>query len=246
MSSDRVDQLDNAAEVFYRRLMSKVDDHGLYDARPSMLRSSLYPLRADRVREADISRWMAACQKAGLIALYSHDGKPYLAMLDTRWEARSKPKWPLPPENICKQPETPVPVVVVGVVVEDGGGNARKRATPAQRKTSIPEGFGISDRVREWAHEKGYANLDVHLDAFVRKSKAKGYAYIDWDLAFMEAIREDWAKVRGGRGGMAPPPEVAVPKGPDPELERLKRESQNATAMPASVREFAQRIKVKA
>jgi hypothetical protein len=96
LSSDRVDQLDPPAEVFYRRLMSKVDDHGLFDGRASILRSSLYPLRVDRVREADISRWIAACEKAGLIALYQHDGKPYLQMLDTRWQTRSEAKYPLP------------------------------------------------------------------------------------------------------------------------------------------------------
>ena len=37
------------------------------------------------------------------------------------------------------------------------------------------------------------------------------YRYADWDLAFMEAVREDWAKLRGnGRTGPAP---VAVPDG---------------------------------
>src|SRR5687768_8022510 len=117
LTSDRVDSLDAAAEVFYRRLMSKVDDHGLYDARPSILRSSLFPLRVDRVREADISRWIAACEKAGLIVLYAHDGKPYLQMLDTRWAARSEPKYPLPATaNNCTQPPADAPVFV-GVVV---------------------------------------------------------------------------------------------------------------------------------
>jgi hypothetical protein len=107
LTSERVDQLDPAAEVFYRRLMSKVDDHGLYDARPSILRTSLYPLRVDRVREADISRSLAACQSAGLIALYQHDGKPYLQMLDTRWQARSEAKYPLPAEANGEQPKAP-------------------------------------------------------------------------------------------------------------------------------------------
>lgn len=116
LSSDRIELLDFPAEVFYRRLMSKVDDYGLYDARPSILRTSLYPLRVDRVREADIARWIAACEKAGVIALYDHGGKPYLQMLDTRWQARSEPKWPLPPwgkgerpppaESSCKQPDS--------------------------------------------------------------------------------------------------------------------------------------------
>lgn len=106
LTSDRIDQLDAPAEVFYRRLMSKVDDHGLFDGRTSILRTSLYPLRVDRVREADITRWIAACEKAGLIALYQHDGKPYLQMLDTKWQARSEAKYPLPPASGGEQLKT--------------------------------------------------------------------------------------------------------------------------------------------
>jgi hypothetical protein len=198
--------------VFYRRLMSKVDDHGLYDARPSILRTSLYPLRVDRVREADIARWIAACEKAGVIALYQHDGKPYLQMRDTRWQARSEPKYPLPTDNGCAQVLASAPVVGVVVGIEDGGGIARKRATPAAKKVPIPEDFAVSDRVKAWAEENGYGALGAHLDAFERKCKAKSYAYADWDAAFMEAIREDWAKLRGrSPTGAAPPPDIRKP-----------------------------------
>lgn len=117
LTSERIDQLDAPAEVFYRRLMSKVDDYGLFDARPAILRASLYPLRLDRVREADIARWIAACEKAGVIALYEHGGKPYLQMRDTNWQVRSEPKHPPPPwhkgarkkapDSKCKQPLAP-------------------------------------------------------------------------------------------------------------------------------------------
>jgi hypothetical protein len=114
LTSDRVDQLDWPAEVFYRRLLSKVDDHGLYDARPSVLRAALYPLRIDRVREADISRWIAECVKAGLIVLYrAADDKQYMKVLDTRWQVRSDPKFPVPTtdqliaiDNNCAQLDT--------------------------------------------------------------------------------------------------------------------------------------------
>lgn len=213
LTSDRIDQLDANAEVFYRRLMSKVDDHGLYDARPSILRASLYPLRVDRVREADISRWIAACEKAGLLALYVHEGKPYMQMLDTRWQARSEPKYPIPTANGREQVRATALVVGVGVgdVNEGGDGIARKRTTSPRvksSKTEIPDGFGVSERVKAWATENGFARLGEHLDAFVRKCKAKDYRYVDWDSAFMEAIREDWAKLRGRTAaGSAPPPE---------------------------------------
>jgi len=69
-------------------------------------------------------------------------------------------------------------------------------ASKRRRKTTLPDDFCISDRVREWAGERGFNRLDEHLDAFKRKAIAKGYAYASWDDAFMEAIREDWAKLR--------------------------------------------------
>lgn len=112
LSSDRVEKLDYPAEVFYRRLLSKVDDHGLFDARPAVLRAALFPLRLDRVREADISRWLVACQTAGLILFYEAEGRPYIKALDTRWQVRSEPKYPLPPEgslsppSVCEQLQT--------------------------------------------------------------------------------------------------------------------------------------------
>ena len=239
LTSDRVETLEPPAEVFYRRLMSKVDDHGLYDARPSILRPSLYPLRIDRVREADISRWIAACEKAGLIALYQHDGKPYLQMLDTRWTARSEPKFPLRTvENTCSQPGTPVPVVVVGVVVEDGDGKRASATRTQSKKKPLPEDFAVSERVKAWAAEGGFGQLEQHLDAFKRKATAKAYAYADWDAAFMEAIREDWAKLRGrGVNGAAPPAESRPIVGPDPALRKLDRDAALTGPPPTHIRE---------
>lgn len=196
LTSEAVDTLDPPSEVFYRRLMSKVDDHGLYDARPAILKSHLYPLRHDRVREADISRWMAACQKAGLIVLYAHDGKPYLQMLKTKWKARSEPKYPIPGSaSNCAQLQTiaPLDVVVDVVVDEDVVVGPRKRGK--QPKVQMPKDFGVSDRVRKWAAEKGYDRLQERLEHFKGKALANGYAYADWDEAFMGAIRDDWAKL---------------------------------------------------
>lgn len=65
------------------------------------------------------------------------------------------------------------------------------------RKTAIPENFGISQRVIVWAQENEFEYLDEHLAAFKRKVAANGYTYVDWDSAFMEAIRSDWAKING-------------------------------------------------
>lgn len=71
---------DSDCECFFYRLLHKVDAFGRTEASPDLLRSRCYPLRVDRVRMADISRWIAACEKAGLIALYQSDSKKALVI----------------------------------------------------------------------------------------------------------------------------------------------------------------------
>ncbi|MDR6389190.1 hypothetical protein [Paraburkholderia phenoliruptrix] len=75
---------------------------------------------------------------------------------------------------------------------------------PKSRKTAMPEDFSVSDRVESWAVENGYEFLDEHLASFRRKVAANGYKYVDWDSAFMEAIRGDWAKINGRPKGNTP------------------------------------------
>lgn len=96
LTSGRVAALSWEEEVFYRRLMSVADDYGLYDARPPILRSALYPLQLDKMSECNIQRCLSACEAAGLILLYSHAGKPYLMILGFGQQGKTSPKWPLP------------------------------------------------------------------------------------------------------------------------------------------------------
>lgn len=122
LDSDRVDALSSDAEVFYRRLMSKVDDHGLFDARLNILIASLYPLRRG-MSESTCLQLLAECVDAKLVVVYQVGGKPYLQMLDTRWQTRSKPKFPLPEEAAsvinCKQLLASVYLDVFGFVFGD-------------------------------------------------------------------------------------------------------------------------------
>ena len=61
--------------------------------------------------------------------------------------------------------------------------------------TTLPKDFCISERVSLWAEKKGFRYIEEHLESFKNRSLAKGYKYIDWDAAFMEAIRTNWAKI---------------------------------------------------
>jgi hypothetical protein len=74
---------------------------------------------------------------------------------------------------------------------------ARTRKAP---KSVIPDAFAVSERVTAWAAAKGFGDLDAHLEHFVGKAKAQGYTYADWEQAFMNAIRDDWARLRTSPG----------------------------------------------
>jgi len=64
-----------------------------------------------------------------------------------------------------------------------------------QLKTPIPYNFTVSKRVIKWANEKGYRDLNKHLDNFILVAQSNNYKYTDWDAAFMRAIKDNWAKV---------------------------------------------------
>jgi hypothetical protein len=69
------------------------------------------------------------------------------------------------------------------------------KVSQGKKEAPIPDNFSVSERVIKWANEKGYRDLDKHLEHFVILAQAKGYTYTDWDAAFMNAIRNNWAKV---------------------------------------------------
>lgn len=241
LTSERVEQLDFAAEVFYRRLMNKVDDHGLYDARPSILRSSLYPLRVDRVREADIARWIATCEKAGVIALYVHGGKPYLQMLDTRWTARSEAKFPPPPwgkdaphatENSCAQEQTPVPVFGDGDVVEDDK-KARSRVSPPDGVTDVVWKDFLAIR-----RAKRAPMTPTALAGIQREAERAG---ITLQKAIEVCCERGWQGFKAewvlGDKGVTGSVTVPSAKGPDPALQKLYEDDKKAAPIPPNIRE---------
>jgi uncharacterized protein YdaU (DUF1376 family) len=71
---------------------------------------------------------------------------------------------------------------------------ARVRAKPPS-PTPLPADFAISDRVKAWAEEKGHDRLQERFEWFVSYVRASGKRYVDWDDAFMNSVRGNWAKL---------------------------------------------------
>lgn len=195
LSSEAVSALSWAEEVFYRRLMSIVDDYGRHEANPQLIRARCYPLQTDAVKAKDVTAWMESCQAAGILTLYSSAGKNYLQINKFQQQTRTASKCPAPDSECSQMISNEHLVVVVSEGVSEGVVDAPRKRGGKQSKVAMPADFGISDRVKTWAAEKGWLRLEEHLDCFKRKCAANGYRYVDWDAAFMEAIRGDWAKL---------------------------------------------------
>lgn len=137
LTSERVDLLDAEGEVFYRRLMSVVDDFGRYTAHSSLLIAALYPLRVKDVTEEQIEARLAACVAAKLVLVYTVDGKRYLQLLDFNQQKRAeRSKCPEPPsgraadaQQVLSVGEHPLAPVHLGEGVVGGEGVGEVGAT---------------------------------------------------------------------------------------------------------------------
>ena len=141
LTSVPVNSLSPGAELFYRRLMSVVDDYGRYYSNPAILRPALYPLRLKLVSEDDIVGWLLECTKQvhkdtrePLVLAYQADGKDCLQITKFKQQAKAKAKFPPPPQPLTEpytsraprvngsDTDRAPPVHLGGVVVEGGVG----------------------------------------------------------------------------------------------------------------------------
>ncbi|MFZ4791830.1 MAG: hypothetical protein ACOYMW_13235 [Candidatus Competibacteraceae bacterium] len=106
-------------------------------------------------------------------------------------ESAQAPNAPAPtaaPSAPCAEP-TPTATAATKAKVKE-------RAHAPSAKTSLPADFTITPELQAWADQKGYGDLNAHLDRFKDKAQAKGYQYTDWNAAFRNAVRDDWAGLR--------------------------------------------------
>ncbi len=162
LTSPRIAKLGWAEEVFYRRLMSVVDDYGRYYADPGMLRAACYPRQLSKVADSDIGKWTRDLAKAGLVRVYpASDGESYLELLDFRQQVRAKSsKFPDPLSTCVADAKHPLANVYLDVVVGEGVSvgvdeGARKLMEPTDEHRSQATALGI-DCVVEFAKYRDY------------------------------------------------------------------------------------------
>lgn len=130
IESEPVNDLTWQGEVFWRRLLNRVDDFGRFSAHPELLRASLFPLQLVKVSAQDIDRLLVECEEKGLLYTYTVGAKRLLVM--NKWEqGRAKEsKYPEPPEYICQRMQT--------YVYKRGHMSPTPTPTPIPTHTPIP------------------------------------------------------------------------------------------------------------
>jgi hypothetical protein len=221
LTSERVAKLGWAEEVFYRRLMSVVDDFGRYYATPMLLRAACYPLMLDKVSDADVGKWLAKCAEAALVSVYpAQDGKRYLQMVDFRQQVRAKDsKFPqmisecVAGDSTCAADAKQVPAdahLVVDVSVDEGEGRADTRK-PA-KGSRLPDDWTLPD---DWKLEaEAIARTDGFSLNVVRESlkfrdfwlakAGKDGSKLDWRATWRGWIRRAGEYAPKSNGAEAP------------------------------------------
>lgn len=238
LSSERVALLGWPEEVFYRRLLSIVDDYGRYEANHQLLRSRCYPLQVDDVRVADISRWMAACQKAGLILVFAVHGKQYLEVCDFGQQKRTDSKYPDPKDADSSCDHLPanvhLGVSVFGVVSGVVSSSPRGDALFDEFWKAYPNKVGKDAAHKAFDKRKVTRELlDLMLKAVEEQKRlpqwmAENGKFIPHPSTWLNEGRwmDEGATVQS-----------APVKGRDPELRRIEEDRAKAVPIPENIRE---------
>lgn len=106
IESEMVNSLSWQGEVFYRRLLNRVDDFGRFTANLDLLRASIFPLQITKVSVSDTARLLKECEDAGLVFGYEVNGKRCLVM--NKWEKGRAlhSEYPEPPPDVIKRMQT--------------------------------------------------------------------------------------------------------------------------------------------
>lgn len=98
LESSRVAALfnDPAAERFYFHLLIVADEDGTFDADPVILRNRCFPA-VENLRSSEVEAWVTACVDAGLLRLFTVDGKKRIEVL--RHEPPMKKSRVIPPAD---------------------------------------------------------------------------------------------------------------------------------------------------
>lgn len=245
LTSPSVAKLNWAEEVFYRRLHSVVDDFGRYFGDVGMLRAACYPRQLNKVSDSDIGKWLDAVSVAGLVRVYrASDRENYIELAKFGQQVRAKKSKFPDPSSECvadaQQMQTNAHLdVSVSVSVSDVSASADLFARFWEK---YPKKKAKDDARKAFDKRKP----DEALLGSMLAALAVQCASPDWLESDGKFIPHPATWLNDGRWQDEETAIAAPERGPDPELERIKRESRQAVPIPLAVLEQMAKIKERA
>jgi hypothetical protein len=186
LTSERLEALNWAEEVFYRRLMSVVDDFGRYYARPALLRAACYPLLLTKVSDSDIEKWLTACVNAALVRVYpAPDGKRYLEMIDFRQQVRAvSSKYPSF-DDCCSTPDAHMHSNCIATAHLDVGGGVFVDGDVKQQPAREGQKFGMSV---DWHPSSNFPTI-AHMSGLVDYDSGDVGEFVSYWTGHPETLR---------------------------------------------------------
>jgi hypothetical protein len=217
-ASEEIDALTSDQEVFFYRLMVVVDDFGLMDARPAIIKAKCYPLKSIDINYIQVM--LSALQTLGLIRMYMVSGKPYLSI--TNWakhqQIRAKrAKYPMPDQaddSTCNQLISDAPVIQSNPIQSESNPNPIPPEKPARFEPQwLPTPIGLKqEKWVEWVLYRSsvgkkpkQATWEKQIE-FLSGCIAKGFNPAD---LIDTSIRNGWTGLFEPKQSNAPPSKQA-------------------------------------
>ena len=210
-TSDSLDGLGWFEEVLFYRLIVNCDDYGRFDGRTAVIKNRLFPLKENLTLKS-VESAINKLATAGLVTLYTSDGKPYL-LLPTWNEHQNvrakKSKYP-DPEVICNQLQSIASKCPRNPIQSESypNTNASNAAAPTRPRFVKPS----VEEVATYCREKGYG---IDAQHFVDYYDSNGWKVgknpmQDWRATVRSWARRDGKDKQPAAAGAAKPSAVAM------------------------------------
>ena len=210
-TSDSLDGLGWFEEVLFYRLIVNCDDYGRFDGRTAVIKNRLFPLKENLTLKS-VESAINKLATAGLVNLYTSDGKPYL-LLPTWNEHQNvrakKSKYP-DPEVICNHLQSIASKCPRNPIQSESNPNTNtsNAAAPTRPRFVKPS----VEEVATYCREKGYG---IDAQHFVDYYDSNGWKVgknpmQDWRATVRSWARRDGKDKQPAAVGVAKPSDIAM------------------------------------
>lgn len=211
-SDEKLSECSLSARLLFIGLWTFADDEGRAEYQPARIRMQVFPCGS--VNLVKVRELLGELTERSLIRVYVVDSKEYLDIPNFAKHQRiNRPTASKLPAFLTEHSVSSQGGLTLGVEKEKEG--SRQTHKPSKsRKTPIPDSFALSEGMSQYAQTKiPDANVSEMFAGFCDKAKAKGWAYVDWEKAWQEFVRNcapnsgHWAQGQypkvNGSGGLA-------------------------------------------